>query len=516
VTPADERPAPPPVQRTEEPSRAWLGILAVCVGALLMFAGVAAVYVYAKRHPLAVASSSATAPLPPPIAAPVLPPTPPVPTAARTAPEPLPAALPSASRPFTEDGQAPVPVQPGHPLWGPRDAPVTLTVFADLQCPHTVPLVRTLLSEKARFGDKLRLAFRHAPLSQHEEGIRAATALTEIHVARGEAAFWRALGEIVRSGQPLEPGALGPLLSAAGVTGFPVEPAPAAIEGLLEEDALLAVRLFVRATPTVFVNGTRLEGFQTAEVLGETIQRELSAAYLTLASGVGPNELYGLRTRKNVLNLGDEPPGRACVPARDSPALGAEKPLVELVEFTDLECELCREGEAAIAKVFRSHAGEMRLVWKNFPLPQHRLAKKAAAFALEARRAGGDKAFFAVTSALLERGAAPDEKGFARAAERAKLDPAVLLAAAESGAHEARINADLELARALGLTGAPTYFVNGRKIPGAISAGELEAIVRTELSLARRVREKGAGRVPELACAALPPLTSRESGSRDP
>jgi protein-disulfide isomerase len=107
-----------------------------------------------------------------------------------------------------------------------------------------------------------------------------------------------------------------------------------------------------------------------------------------------------------------------------------------------------------------------------------------------------------VTSALLERGASPDEKGLERAASRMRLDPAALLAAAEGGAHDARIAADLELAKTLGLTGAPTYFVNGRKIPGAISAAELDAIVRAELALARRVRAKGAGSVPELACNA--------------
>ncbi|HEY3495099.1 MAG TPA: thioredoxin domain-containing protein [Polyangiaceae bacterium] len=506
VTPAEDRPAPPPKPRAEEPSRAWIGVLAVAFGALLMLAGVAGVYLYARRHPLALTTSSASAPLPPPVPVPPpLPVAPAPPIAAPSAPataELVPPTL--VVRPFPEDAAAPVPVQFGHPLWGARDAPVTLTVFADLECPHSVPFVRTILSEKARRGDKLRLAFRHLPLSQHQEGTEAARALAEIHSARGEPAFWRALAEIVRSGQPLEPGALGPLLAGAGLSAFPSEPAPAVVESALEEDAVLAVRLFVRSTPTVFVNGTRLEGFQTAAVLSEAVTRELQAAYLTLASGVAPNELYSQRAKKNLLNLGDDPPGRACVPAGDSPAQGAAEPLVEFVEFTDLECELCREGEAALAKVFRGHAAEMRVVWKNFPLPQHPLARKAASFALEARRAGGDTAFFAVTSALLERGAAPDENGLARAAQRAKVDLQALLAAAEGGAHEARIAADLELARTLGLTGAPTYFVNGRKIAGAVSAGELEAIVRAELALARKVRAKGAGNVAELACAADP------------
>jgi protein-disulfide isomerase len=291
-------------------------------------------------------------------------------------------------------------------------------------------------------------------------------------------------------------------ISAAGVSPYPTSPLPPAVERTLDEDAVLAVRLFVRSTPTLFVNGIRLDGFQPASVLGDTIARELRSAELALAGGVKKSELYSTRAQKNLVNLGDDPAPRYCVPLEDSPARGAGKDaLVTIVEFSDFECEVCRQGEAAVAPVLRAHARELRSVWKNFPLPQHRRARRAANFALEAQKLGGDPAFFAIAGALLAPGVMPDDAALDRAAVAARADASALFGAAERGAHEARIDRDVKLAKALGVTGAPSYFVNGRKIAGALPVAELEALVREELALARRVRAQG-GNVSDLACKA--------------
>lgn len=482
------------------PARAWLGMIAVTVGVVIMIAGVSGVYLYAKRQPPVGPLGSASAPLPPPLA--VAPPpavrprasAPPPSAGIDSVPPPLPAP------PFPDDRNAAVPVERGQPLWGPRDAPVTLTLFGDLQCPHTVALLRPILAEKAKRGDALRLAFRHLPMSQHAEGTRAALVLTEIHTLQGEASFWRVVREIARRGEPLDEGTLEPVLAALGIQGFPLESAPPGVEERLQNDAVLAVRLFVHTTPTVFVNGERLAGFQTERVLSDTIERELRAVRLMLASGVKPSLAYGERVRKNLINLGEEPPLRACVPVGDSPVRGAAAPLVTIVEFSDLECELCRTGELAVARSLAAHAREVRTAWKHFPLPQHRRARTAAGFALEARRTAGDKAFWSVVTALLEPGAAPDEQGLARAAGRARLEAAALLKAGEQGTHEARIEADIRLGEELGVTGAPTYFVNGRKVPGALPPLEFEALVQKELALARKVRSQARADVAELAC----------------
>src|SRR6185369_10338880 len=210
-----------------------------------MVCGVVAVIVFAHRLPPPAPPAAPVvmpAPVPP---APVVP-TPPPAAPGRATPsdssEPLrpTLTLPAPVTPFVEDATAAVPVEAGHPLWGSRTASVTLTLFGDFECPHTVQLLREVLRLKARQGDGLRIAFRHRPLSQHAEGLRAARALAEIHVTRGEQAFWHALSAIARYGEPLEAGVLVTVLNAAGFDDFPLASPVARAEGQLASDAELA------------------------------------------------------------------------------------------------------------------------------------------------------------------------------------------------------------------------------------------------------------------------------------
>jgi protein-disulfide isomerase len=493
--------------RTE---RSWLGVLAVVLGMLTMVSGVIGVIVYARHLPTPAPTAAPVAVPPPPLPVPALPA--PVPSSASSVPAPADSSasprsllsLPTPIAPFPDDATAPVPVTSGHPLWGDRNATVTLTLFGDLECPHTVALLREVLRLKARQGDDLRVAFRHRPLSQHDEGSRAARALAEIHVTRGEQAFWHALAAFARHGDALEPGALVTVLNAAGLEGFPLPSPVLRAEAQLKADVELAVALYVRDTPTLFVNGRRLTGFVPRAALEEAVERERRAAELTLASGITPARLYFERTRKNVLNLGDDPPARACVPVGDAPVLGPTGAAVTVVEFTDLECELCRQGEAALASALKTYASDVRVVWKNFPLPQHQRARLAAGVALAARGAAGDRAFWSVTRALFEPRTVLDDASLVQALTRAGLDAGALLAATKAGGYEASLERDLKLAEKLGVSGAPTYFVNGRKVPGALPAAELTALLGREIALARRVRAQGSGNVAELVCGSRP------------
>lgn len=466
-----------------------------------MVVGVTAVFVRARKLPAKVATPVPAAALPVvPVPSALPMPTGQAPSAGASALPHRPVALPVAIVPFPDDASAAVPVEAGHPLWGNRDASVTITVFADLECAPSIALLREVLRLKARAGDDVRLAFRHFPLSQHAEGLRAARALAEIHALRGEQAFWHALAAIVRRGEPLAPGVLATVLDTAGLGGFPLDAPVARAEATLASDAELGTLLFVRDTPTLFVNGKRFTGFVPRAVLDEAVERERRAVTLLLASGVAPSRTYTERARKNVLNLGDDPLPRSCVPSEDAPAFGPSAAAVTVVEFTDLECELCRQGEASLASALKPYANDVRVVWRNFPLPQHHRARLAAGVALAARGAAGDAAFFSVTRALFAPRVLVDDQSLTDALSRSGLDAAALLAASKAGSYEATLQNDIQLAEKLGVNGAPTYFVNGYKVAGALPPAEFAALLAREVALGRRVRAQGAGSVAALAC----------------
>jgi len=474
-----------------------------------MVVGVALVFVRARKLPAKVATPVPVAPVMPPVPVPTALPLPPnagqVPPLGASVSPRRPVALPVTILPFPEDASAAVPVEAGHPLWGNRDASVTITVFADLECAPSIAMLRELLRLKARAGDDVRLAFRHLPLSQHAEGLRAARALAQIHTTRGEQAFWHALAAIVRHGEPLSAGVLATLLDTAGLGGFPLDAPVARAEAALASDAELGALLFVRDTPTVFVNGKRFSGFVPRPLLDEAVERERRAVTLLLASGVAPSRVYAERARKNLLNLGDDPPPRSCVPSEDAPAFGPSAAAVTVVEFTDLECELCRQGEASLSSALKPYASEVRVVWRNFPLPQHHRARLAAGVALAARSAAGDAAFFSVTRALFAPRVLVDDQSLSDALSRNGLDAAALLSASKAGSYEATLQNDIQLAEKLGVNGAPTYFVNGYKVAGALPPAEFTALLAREVALGRRVRAQGSGSVAELACGVRNP-----------
>jgi protein-disulfide isomerase len=500
-------PAPPPaakVPATHSPAGGvgWLGVVLAVLGVGVMVGGLSFVYVHAKRFTKAPAPVAVAPAVPVPLSSPkaVVPAPAPVPGDVG-APQTAERALPFiAVPPFPEDRTALVPIVSNRPLWGPREAPVTVTVFGDLACPHTVSLLRGLFGEKLRRGNDVRLAFRHFPLSQHAQGKQAAETLAAIHLSRGDHAFWSVLSALLRYGGAVDAGVLENSLAAAALELSRAELEAPGVKGTLETDRVLGTSLYVRETPTVFVNGQRLEGYPSTPALKEVLDKETKASYLALAAGVGPSALYRERTAKNLVNLGEDPPARACVRPGAAPSRGLVSAPVTVVEFSDLECELCRKGAESLRSALARHPSEVRAVWKHFPLPQHDKARYAASFALEARRLGRDTGFFAVIDALLAPGTVLDDPTLSRAATRARLSPEALLAAAGTTAHEAAIDADIAEARALKVTGAPTYFVNGRVVAGALSGPELEAILREEIALARRVRSQGAGNVGELAC----------------
>ncbi len=89
--------------------------------------------------------------------------------------------------------------------------------------------------------------------------------------------------------------------------------------------------------------------------------------------------------------------------------------------------------------------------------------------------------FEAVHRALLDARAVLDAPGLGQAVQKVGLDAQRLLSAAQSGAHNASIDADVALGKRLGVNGVPTYFVNGVRKDGLMTLPELEQAVKRSL-----------------------------------
>ena len=84
---------------------------------------------------------------------------------------------------------------PAHTL-GPSDAPVTLEMFSDFQCPQCARSDPTVRKLKSEFGDKLRIVFRHFPMEKHQNAILAACAA---EAAARQNRFWEMADALYRT-----------------------------------------------------------------------------------------------------------------------------------------------------------------------------------------------------------------------------------------------------------------------------------------------------------------------------
>lgn len=114
------------------------------------------------------------------------------PSAATAVAGPSQAAPPPAELAATRVDPSRVPVPgPDSPSRGPANAPVTIQVFSDFECPFCAAAAPVLHELEAEFGASVRIVFRNLPLPMHPHAALAAVTGLEVFAERGGAAFWR-------------------------------------------------------------------------------------------------------------------------------------------------------------------------------------------------------------------------------------------------------------------------------------------------------------------------------------
>ena len=186
--------------------------------------------------------------------------------------------------------------------------------------------------------------------------------------------------------------------------------------------------------------------------------------------------LGALRDEYEVVNY-LEPP-RFDVEAT-GPALGPESAPVTIVEFSDFECPFCLRIHPTLKQVMEEYDGQVRLVFRQFPLNAiHPNAQKAAEASLCADAQGK---FWEMHDAMFENPrelAVTDLK--TRAAEIG-LDEQAFATCLDSGEFADEVTADLNAGRALGVSGTPALYINGRYLSGAQPFDVIARIIDDEL-----------------------------------
>jgi len=379
------------------------------------------------------------------------------------------------------------------PVRGPANAPVTIVMFSDFECPYCQRAHEITRQLEAEYDGKIRIAYKAFPLDFHGDALVAAMAA---RTAQSQGKFWQ-FHDLLFSQQGLEQSKLE---SYARRVGIDVGTLRRDLDTLeygpeVRRDMRQGRKLGVSSTPTFFINGRVLRGAKSTEVFRELIDEEIALAETWLAEQVPPEELYEHAIREGYREVrytergrGLDPDAVFPVPLEDSPARGPATAEVTIVVFADFECPFCARGQETIDKVLARYKGKIRLVFKHNPLAFHSHAFLAARAAMAAHAQGK---FWAYHDALYETEARFDGQDLQRIARRLRLDMGRFRDALGSTQFDAQIARDQQLAMLLGAHGTPAYFVNGRPIEGAAPELQFRLLIEEELERARKLLDEG-------------------------
>ncbi|MBF0107728.1 MAG: DsbA family protein [Magnetococcales bacterium] len=151
---------------------------------------------------------------------------------------------------------------------------------------------------------------------------------------------------------------------------------------------------------------------------------------------------------------------------------------VTIIEFSDFECPYCRKAQGVLSQLKEAYGDKLRFVFRHFPLPFHKQAPKASEASMCANE---QEKFWPYHDALFVESQSLAEDALKELAKKLSLDMTKFEECLKSGRHAARITADSASGKQLGITGTPTFFVNGIKLVGAIPLNTFKEIIDQEI-----------------------------------
>jgi protein-disulfide isomerase len=170
-------------------------------------------------------------------------------------------------------------------------------------------------------------------------------------------------------------------------------------------------------------------------------------------------------------------PPEASVDIAGAPLLGPKNAPVVLVEFADYQCPYCQKVHPELEKLQKEFGDKLAIVFKDFPLPAHPFAEKAA----EAARCAGEQGKFWEFHNRLFEDKKLEPADLKQDASVLQLNTTKFDACLDSGAEAAVVQKDAGEGKALGLAGTPSFFANGHFFSGAMSYDALRDMVAQQL-----------------------------------
>jgi protein-disulfide isomerase len=410
-----------------------------------------------------------------------------------------------------------VPVGGSYTKGGGADALVTIIEFSDFQCPFCSRVNPTLKSIKEKYGNKVRVAFKHNPLSFHKDAPLA----SQYALAAGEQGkFWEFHDKLFENQRKLKEADLDGYGKELGldVAKLKKDANSDKIKAAMKADMDLGKKVGARGTPNFFINGKQLSGAQPLDRFTAVIDAELKAA----ESIKDKSTVYAARVKANYKAPAARPDAKKKgadtktvykIPGTGLYPMGGKEPLVTIIEFSEFQCPFCKRVLPTTEKIKKTYGDDVQILFKHNPLPFHKDAPLASQYALAA---GVQGKFWEMHDKIFANQKQIKEDNLKAYGKELGLDVAKLTADANSAETKAIIKADQKLGAQFGARGTPNFFVNGRQVTGARPFEAFKTIIDEEIKKANALIAKGTPRSGVYAALTAKGLTKAAAPKRKP
>lgn len=172
----------------------------------------------------------------------------------------------------------------------------------------------------------------------------------------------------------------------------------------------------------------------------------------------------------------------SATPRAEAPALGNRSAAVTVEVWSDFECSFCSRGATVVEKLREKYGDSLRIVFRHMPLPNHAQARLAAVASMAAHEQGR---FWEMHDVLFDNQQSLERVSLEKYAKALGLDLERFNKALDSKASDEYVTADALEGQKRGITGTPTFFINGTSIVGAQSLETFTERIDAELKLKR-------------------------------
>lgn len=385
------------------------------------------------------------------------------------------------------------------PVLGQASAPITIVEFSDYQCPFCSRGHATVEEVRKQYGDKVRVVMKQNPLDNIHPQARGAAKAAMAAGLQGK--YWQLHDKMFENQrQGLDEGSLERYANEVGlnIARWKQDMKDPKWEQVIARDQALATQLQASSTPQFFINGRHISGAKDISVFKGIIDEELVKVGDLVKSGVKPEQVYSklmesARAAPAPAQAAEAPGAptvkKVAVPD-DAPFTGPKHAKVTIVEWSDFECPYCVRAVPGLHDALKAFPNDVKFVFRQFPLTSmHPNAQAAAEASLAAHEQGKfwpmhDRMFLDQPNKLTR----PDLEAHA---EAIGLNMGRFRAAMDTGKFKGKVSSDTAAGSAVGVSGTPTFFINGQQQVGGLTVDQWKGRIQAEIARANKLLEQG-------------------------